>query len=281
MKFIKISLLILLVLLIAYQVVTNNRTQKNSGNTPVISSEVDEIHIPCQYNQEDLLQGLTAYDVEDGYITEKILIGGFSDFTERGVSSLEYAVYDTDGNIAVFSRKVVFSDYVPPRVSMPEPWTFKATDNAYNTPFLRLHGSDMLDGDISKHILITSEDINFAVPGEYTASVYVKNSFGDEVSMDLPIHILDPAQSGFSIELTEPLIFVERGETIQPEQYVAAVRNEYTSEIIPDTEYELSVRSDVDTSTEGTYEIQFYAVSSDEVQRGETWMTVVVKDYGG
>ena len=236
MKLIKIGLIILLVLLVAYQALTDNRTQKNSGNSPIISSELDEIQIPCQYTKEDLLQGLTAYDVEDGYITENILIGGFSDFTEPGVSSLEYAVYDKEGNIAVFNRKVVFTDYVPPRVTMSVPWAFKATDNVYNIPSLSLEGSDILDGDISKHILITSADLDFAKPGKYTASVYLKNSFGDEVSMDLPIQILDPGQNGYVIELTEPLIYVEKGETIHPEQYLAAVRNEYTGEILSDVD---------------------------------------------
>ena len=281
MKRIKVGLIILLVLLIAYQMAAGHRTQKNSGNAPIISSDVDEIRIPCRYKKADLLRGLTAYDVEDGYITEKILIGGFSDFTERGVTSLEYAVYDKDGNIAVFRRKVVFIDYVPPQIVMSEPWVFKATDNIYNMPSLSLEGSDVLDGDISKHILITSADLDFSEPGKYIASVSLKNSFGDEVTLDLPIHILDPGQSGYEIELTEPLIYAETGETILPEQYLVAVRNEYTGGTIPAEEYELTINSYVDTSEAGVYEIQFFAVSSDEVQRGETWLTVVVGDYGG
>lgn len=355
MKLIKIGLISVLILLIAYQTAIYKSTQLNSGNAPIISSDVDEIHIPCRYSKEDLLQGLTAYDVEDGYLTEKILIGGFSDFTERGVSSLEYAVYDKDGNIAVFNRKVVFIDYVPPRIAMKDPWVCRATENAYYYPSLTLDGSDMLDGDISKHILITSTDLDFSKPGKYTASVYLKNSFGDEVSMDLPIHVVDAWQSGYVIELTEPLVYAETGETILPERYVAAVRNEYTGEIlpidlsertytasvflknsvsdegtmdlsaympdfghggynigltepliyvekgetigpeeytdsvrdehtieiIPGTGYELTIHSFVDTSKDGIYEIQFSAVSTDKVQRGETWMTVVVGDYGG
>ncbi len=281
MKLIKIGLLALLILLVAYQTVTDKRTPKNSGNAPVISSDVDEIKIRCKYKEEDLLQGLTAYDIEDGYITDKILVGSFSDFTERGVSSLEYAVYDSDDNIAVFRRKVVFTDYAPPRITMSEPWVFKATDSIYNKPSLTLKGTDMLDGDISKHILISSADLDFSKPGKYTASVYMKNSFGDEVTMDLPIHILDPGQSGYVIELTKPLIYAKIGETILPEQYLSAVRNEYTSEIIPAEEYELTINSNVDTSEAGVCEIQFTAVSSDGVQRGETWLTVVVGDYGG
>ena len=283
MKLIKICLILLLMLLIAYQAATDNLTQENSGNAPIISSDVDEIEVSCQYSKEDLLQGLTAYDVEDGYITDKILIGGFSDFTERGVSSLEYAVYDKDDNLVVFSRKVVFSDYVPPSIKLIAPCVFTATDNAYYYPSLSsyLEGWDVLDGDISKHLLITSDDLDYSKPGKYTASVYLKNSFGDEVSMELPIHILEPGISGYSIELTEPLIYVEKGEPIPPKRYVAAVRNEYTNEIVPVKAYELTMNSYVDTSKDGTYEIQFSAVSSDKVQRGETWMTVVVGDFGG
>ena len=281
MKLIKKSLIVVLILLIVYQTVTILYAKGNRGSAPVISSDVDELRIPCQFTQEDLLQGLTAYDVEDGYITEKILIGGFSDFTERGVSSLEYAVYDNDGNIATFDRKVVFSDYRPPRITMADPCVFKPVDNEYNIPTLSIGGSDKLDGDISRHILITSEDLDYSVPGTYTASVYLKNSFGDEVNMDLPIHILDPGISGYSIELTKPLIYVDKGSAVKPEKYIAAVRNEYTGEIIPAKEYDLTINSEVNTSKDGIYEIRFNAISPDTAQRGETWMTVIVGNNGG
>ncbi len=283
MKLIKIGLIVLLILLIVYQAVTNYRTQGDSDNAPIISSDVDEIQIPCQYTKEDLLQGLSAYDVEDGYITEKILVGNFSDFTERGVSSLEYAVYDKKGNDNIFNRKVIFSDYTPPRITISDPLVFRATDNVYNMPSLSLYleGSDKLDGDISKYILITCEDMDFAEPGRYIASLSLKNSFGDEVNMDLPVHILDSGISGYIIELKEPLIYVDKGAAVKPEDYVAAVRNEYTYEVLPDEAYELTIKSDVDTSKDGIYEIHFSAISEDKIQRGETWMTVVVGDYGG
>ena len=178
---------------------------------------------------------------------------------------------------------MVFSDYTPPRITITDPLVFKATDNVYGMPTLSVYlkGSDKLDGDISKYILLTCEDMDFSKPGKYTASAYLKNSFGDEVNMDLPVHILDPAQSGYIIELKEPMIYVEKGAAVSPEEYIAAIKNEYSNEIIPKEEYELTIKSDVDTSKAGIYEIQFSAISSDKVQRGESWMTVVVEDNGG
>ena len=281
MKLIKISLVILLILVLAYQAEINSRMPENSGNAPVISSDVDEIQIPCQYKKEDLLQGLSAYDVEDGYITDKILIGGFSEFTERGVSSLEYAVYDKDGNIAIFNRRVIFRDYIPPRITISEPWVFDPTNIDYNIPSLNMEGTDKLDGDISRHILITNTDIDFSEPGKYTVSVYLKNSFGDEVNMDLPVHIHDHGIAGFFIETKSPMIYVDKGTTVDPDNYFVAVKNAYTNEVIPKKNYKLTIKSDVDTSKDGIYEIKFSAISDDKVQRGETWMTVVVGDYGG
>lgn len=280
MKQLKTSLIILLILLVAFQVVINRRINEKSENVPVINSDNDEIQITCEYKEEDLLQGLSAYDVEEGDITDNILIGSFSDFTERGVSSLEYAVYDKDGNTATFNRKVVFKDYVPPRIKILEPFVFESTDSPYNTPTLYIEGWDKLDGDITKHLLITSADIDFSKPGKYFASVYLKNSFGDEVNMDLPIHILDPGQKGYTIELKEPLIYVDKGDPVDPENYVDAIRNEYTGEIVPDEEYILTINSGVDTSEDGIYEIQYSVISSNEEQFGETWMTVIVGDYG-
>lgn len=283
MKLIKIGLILLLLATVGYQAKTyyNNRNQENSGNAPIISSDVDEILIPCQYTKEDLLQGLSAYDIEDGYITDKILIGGFSNFTERGVSSLEYAVYDKDGNIAVFNRKVVFSDYIPPRITIGEPCVFKPANNEDDIPHFNLKGVDKLDGDISKHILVTGENIDFSKPGKYTVSAYAKNSFGDEVTLDIPVHVLDPRINGYTIRLKKPLIYVNKGAFVKPERYIDSVRNEYTNIIVPDKEYKLKIKSGVDTSRDGIYEIKYSVVSRDKVQRGQTWMTVVVGDYGG
>lgn len=283
MKLIKIVLILLLLVVVGYQAKTyyNNRNQGNNGNDPIISSETDEIQIPCQYTKEDLLQGLSAYDVEDGYITDKILIGGFSDFTERGVSSLEYAVYDKDYNIAIFNRKVVFSDYTPPKILVTEPCVFKPASGTYDASSLNLKAEDKLDGDISKHILINGEDIDFSEPGKYIASAYVKNSFGDEVTMNLPVHVLEPGISGYIIELKKPMIYVNKGADINPENCITAIRNEYTNEIVPKNKYKLTINSNVDTSKDGIYEIKFSAISLDKAQRGETWMIVVVGNYGG
>lgn len=281
MKLVKLGLILLIIPLIAYQAAVTGRGQKGSGNIPVISCDVDELQIPCQYEETELLQGLTAYDVEDGYITDQILVGEFSDFTERGVASLEYAVYDADGNMTTYNRKVVFSDYTPPRIMISSPWVFKPANNSYDVPSLELTAADLLDGDISRRLLITSEDMDFYEPGRYTASVSLKNSFGDEVKMDLPVHILERGLGGITIELTEPMIYVDQGAAVNPGDYIAAIRNEYTSETIPDTGYKLTINSNVDTSKDGIYEIQYYAVSPDQVQRGETWLTVVVGGYGG
>ena len=284
MKTIKIGLIGLLILLIACQAIITFRSHGNSDNAPVITFDGDEKQIFCQYTKEELLEGVSAYDDEDGDLTEKILIGGFSDFTERGVSSLEYAVYDKDGNIATINRKVVFSNYVPPKIKLLAPCVFKATNNDYDFPSLPsyLEGWDIIDGNITKHMLINSTDIKFSEPGKYTAAVYLKNSFGDEVNIELPIHIIDPGISGYSIEFTEePLIYTNKGDAVKPEKYIKAIRNEYTNEIIPDNEYELTINSNVNTSKDGIYEIHFSATSPDKSLRGETWMTVVVGDYGG
>lgn len=284
MKQIKIGLIGLLILLIVYQAVITYRTRGKSDHAPLITCSGDDLQIMCQYTKEDLLEGLSAYDEEDGNITEKILIGGFSDFIQPGVSSLEYAVYDQDGNIAILNRKVFFSDYVPPRVKILAPCVFKATDTAYHIPSLSsyLEGWDMLDGNITKHMLITYKDLDFSKPGKYTASVYLKNSFGDEVNLELPVHILESGIRGYSIELTaEPVIYLDKEAAVRPESYIAAVRNEDTNELIPRDAYDLTINSDVDTSKDGIYEIQFSAISSDRKQRGETWLTVIVGDYGG
>lgn len=54
----------------------------------------------------DPMAGITAYDNEDGDLTDEIIIEGVVDVTKPGVYTLTYHVYDSHGNKAVATRMV-------------------------------------------------------------------------------------------------------------------------------------------------------------------------------
>ena len=56
--------------------------QNRDPNEPEIVSDREILEIPCEYTQEQLLEGLTASDQEDGDLTSQIVAGSFSRFIE-------------------------------------------------------------------------------------------------------------------------------------------------------------------------------------------------------
>ena len=134
----------------------------------------------------------------------------------------------------------------------------------------------MLDGDVTKRVRITETDADFKVPGKYTFSVYVFNSFGDEVNMEFPVHILDPARKGNTVSLAAAIEYLGKGAAFDPEDYFVGVTNDNTGSPVSPDLYTLNIDSDVDSSKAGMYEVHYSATSSDGSILAETWMIVVV-----
>lgn len=107
---------------------------------------------------------------------------------------------------------------------------------------------DLIDGDVTKRVKITDTDADFDVPGDYTFSVYVVNSFGNEVTMEFPVHILDPARSGIDILLEDSVLYLDKGASFDSKKYISAVSGSGTGKALTSDLYKMTIDSDVDTS---------------------------------
>lgn len=112
MRFVKTALIAVFILAIAVFGVSEGIKLKNRDTTvPKIQSEEDVLEISCEYTEEDLLKGLSASDEKDGDLTDKIFVGNFSRFIEKGVCNVNYVVFDSSNQSATLTRKVRFADY--------------------------------------------------------------------------------------------------------------------------------------------------------------------------
>ena len=281
MKLIKGLLIFSLILIIIMTVVSEKQEKENYGAAPLINCSVDPLTISFNYTKEDLLIGLTAYDTEDGYITDSIIPGKLSPFSAKGVTEVEYYVYDSDGNCGRYKRKVVFSDYSSPRVALLNPLVFYAKEASDGVIMNSLYGNDCLDGDV-KHIRVNGSDIDYSKVGDYTISISLINSFGDTATYDLPVHIIKKTISGMEIRLNEYLIYIKSGTEFNPEDYVKEVEFGQTEELVPREDWGINIESNVDTSEAGIYEVSYMIKKEkDEIYgnaSGITWLTVIVTD---
>lgn len=281
MKLIKGLLVFFLVLTIILTITSRTREEKTDGSAPIINSSLDLLAISCDYTEEDLLEGLTAYDAEDGYITDSIIPGKLSAFKEKGVSELDYYVYDSDDNCGRYKRKVVFSDYNSPKIAISDPLVFYTKDASDGVLMNYIYGNDCLDGDV-KHIKVNSSDIDYAAAGNYTLSVSLINSFGDTAVYDLPVHIITKVYKGLDIRLNENLIYIKSGTEFDPADYVKEVELYQTEELMPREDWGIKIQSNVDTSKTGVYEVQYMIQKERDAVYGSisgiTWLTVIVVD---
>lgn len=275
MRYVRMALIVLFVLSLGIFGVSEIMEISGRDTTvPEITSDRDVLEIPCAYTEEQLLEGLTAVDEADGDLTSRIIAGSFSRFIEKGVSNLTYVVFDSSNNAASLTRKVQFTDYHSPRFTLTEPLVYAEQEGSYTESMERLGAQDALDGDLEEWIVQTDTDLNYQRAGSYTMTVEVTNSFGDMSSVGLPIHVVSAEQRTMEILLSQSILYISAGQSIDPAAYVTDVLDSSGNSAGTDS---VSADSNVDPQTPGVYEIH-YEVSDGDGHAGETWLTVIVEE---
>ncbi|HIX38870.1 MAG TPA: hypothetical protein H9738_13555 [Candidatus Blautia pullistercoris] len=275
MRFVRAAVIIIFILSLGiFGVSQVVELQNRDPHVPEITSDREILEIPCEYTQEQLTEGLTATDQEDGDLTGQIVAGSFSRFIEPGVCNLTYVVFDSANQPGTLTRQVRFTDYHSPRLTLTEPLTFQEGEGSYNEVMNRLGAVDQLDGDLSDWLTQTETDVNYQTAGTYTVTFEVSNSLGDTVSQALPVHVMGSDNHSLSIDLTGGIAYIQKGGVLNPEDFVEELRDSQGNSL--DTGM---IRSDsnVDLNTPGVYEIH-YTADDGGGNTGETWLTVIVEE---
>ncbi len=276
MKYVRILLFALLAASIAaFGAAKVKEFSGRNEHVPEISCESGTLELSCSYTEEELFSGVSAYDEEDGNLTDKILVGSFSRFVEQGTCTATYVVFDSANAAATCTRRVHFTDYESPKIRLIEPLVFTEGSGSTDAVRSRLLIADKLDGDLSGTARFSNISTYYDYAGNYSLTVTASNSFGDTVSETLPVHIIDKRLTGLVISLTEPLIYLPVGAAFDPLSYVAGVAdlsgNEYSAED------HVTFESDVDTAVPGVYEV-YCTAENEGGAAGVTWLTVIVEE---
>lgn len=103
MRIVRTALIIVFILSLGTFGISELLEMQNQDTTlPEITSDREVLEISCDYTEEDLLAGLSAYDETDGDLTSQIIPGSFSRFIEDGVCNLTYVVFDSDQKSTVY-----------------------------------------------------------------------------------------------------------------------------------------------------------------------------------
>lgn len=174
----------------------SNYVIKEKGGTnrqaPELTIEGDLIEVSVKDEEQALLKGVTAYDAEDGDLTDSVIVDYLGQFTEDNHRVISYAVVDSDNHVTHGQRELVYSDYTPAQFTVESPLKFEmGTINLTNG----ITVTDCLDGDLTSSIRLHSEkSIDVNKPGTYSAEVRVTNSAGATSSMPVTIEIVNSTQ---------------------------------------------------------------------------------------
>lgn len=237
---------------------------------PTITVEETTLEVKPGVTDEELLKGVTAYDLKDGDISDKIIIESVSKFTEKGICIVTYAVCDNDHHVATATRKIKYKGYKPPVFYMNSSLCFSV--NKYVNISGIIGATDYIDGDISNNVIITSENFESGITGTFSLTAKVTNSKGDTVSLELPLIVEQSSTSAPTIELSKYLIYSKKGKTPDFEKYIKAV----TDTSGEDIDLPVIIQTEFNPDEEGVYSVHYYA--TDEMERkGHTVLTVVVE----
>ena len=239
---------------------------------PTLTSDVEVLELPCAYSQEQMLSGLHAYDERDGDLTGEILVGDISRFQQEGTCEVTYVVFDSSNQPATLTRKTRFTDYHSPQFTLSEPLIFREGEG--ESAITYVGASDIIDGNISSLVRMVESDVNYRLAGEYSIQVEVTNSFGDMQQASLPVHIIEGSNAALQINLTSPLVYVSKGASFDPNEYVEDVEDADGN--VVGTEG-LAADSQVNTQEEGCYQVH-YQITNEQGLTGETWLTVIVRE---
>ena len=298
-------LILLIVSVIAFGIMRFIEFSRQDYTMPEIRMEKEEITMSVNDPEEVILEGVTAYDKKDGNLSNVLVVEYISNFISDNRRIATLAVGDANGNISEAKRTIRYSDYQPPRFSLDGPLIFSV--NASNTDILSgISATDLLDGSINEKIRIDIENKSSrsTSAGDYSAEISVTNSAGDTSKLDVTLSLYDQSElnSMPDINLTKYLIYIKKGESIDPWSYVESVRmnnTEYTkyddgalysvnyqttlstnpeeAEEAVIHESEMQIANGVDSTTPGVYEVVYRIVNKSEVT-GTVRLIVVVTD---
>ena len=281
MKLLKqLSIVFLVVAVVAFAVNILSRTVKQKNEHPVISMESENIQMSVVDPEEMILSGVSAQDHEDGDVSSSLVIESISMGASEKERTVTIAAFDNDNNVTKATRTVTYTDYTVPRFSLNGTLSVP-TGTSMASIAQKLSAQDPIDGNISSRIQYynaNGSQFNPNVPGVYSIVFSVSNEVGLVEEFTASVEVYDKTEKlPVSIELTDNIVYVEKGGTFDPQEYISAVTagNEtYTykngalvNETTNTTFDDIEIDNSVNTSVPGWYEIDYTAIYDDQPAR--------------
>lgn len=268
-----ISVVVAVVVLSVGAIFALTSSKKNEG-PQLTCTESSAIIATVGVTDEELLSYVKAYDEQDGDISSHIKVirkNFFADVAEK-TTVVTFAVCDSDNNTATLSRRLIFSDYHSPRISLNNDLIVASGYNYRLSQYVS--ATDVIDGDLTQYVKVISTDFS-NVEGRYPVNIKVSNSMGDTTDITIDAIIVPEEMFDVRVKLNEYLVYTSVGKEIDYAANIKDISNK------TDTKYKTSDikvdSSGVDIATPGVYDA-YYRIFNGENEITMTRLVVIVTE---
>lgn len=226
-----------------------------------------EIQLPEQISEislggprDQMLQGITATDDQDGDVTASLLVEEIrmTDPQTR-TAQISVAAFDRAGNVAKAQYEVLCKDYISPRFSLSEPLVFP--NNTAMNVLKYISAADQLDGDLTSNIRANAlQETTLGAAGVHEIEFRVTNSLGDTARLVLPVEVYAAGTYEADLTLTNYLVYLQKGDSFNARKYLKdfiLYSEEFSLENGLPANFELETVGQVDTDTPGVYAVSY------------------------
>ena len=155
------------------------------ASLPIINATDKEV---SQYTTFDYMDGVTAIDDTDGNITSKVTYDKTVDTNTKGTYSVTYSVTNSNNKTTTKTIKVTVVDNSKPIINASDKTVYL---NREFDPMDGVTATDKEDGDLTKKIEVTKNNVDTSVIGEYEVEYAVTDSANQKVTKKIKVNVAE------------------------------------------------------------------------------------------
>lgn len=210
---------------------------------PTISF-ADVLYLHLGQKSFNLMEGVSAHDVEDGDLTNKVVYANTVDINTEGTYQVTYQVTDSAGHKTSVTRDVVVTNDAP--VIHVSGNNQTEVGHAFD-PLQGVTADDYQDGDLTTEIKVAG-NVDTSKPGDYELTYAVTDKNGTVTTLKRSVTVFATAPT---LDVSKVPTELKVGDQFNPKANVTAV-SPYGDVIV-------AVDGSVDTSKPGSYELAYTA----------------------
>ena len=195
---------------------------------PEIICKYDEIKASVKITEKELLSYVTASDAVDGDITDKIVVESISQFIADSTVKVIFAVSDSNNHVTKLEKKMIYTDYVHPRLKLSDDLIYPPTASVVNFTS-SISALDVIDGDISGRLIVVYSNFEAGKSGSYPVTFQFSNLNGDIQTLTLNAIVSEYAASSTQINLTDYITYTKVGQEVNYRSFIDKISNSVVS----------------------------------------------------